>query len=169
MNSLLGVWHANPLSAGQAQRLLNQANKRRQRGLRQRHCRTCLVQEMIARHWLGENIQAFHLRWLPFMQASPHAHALLELTTGQLLISQRRQPAWQHLDRGFHLASRLFTPGDYLDVLNRHQILRDLPLSATPMPAATLQELLTTARIIKRMTGEIRPPSGSHDPTDIYG
>lgn len=166
--NLLGMWHAEPMTVADAQALLAHARKRQQRGQRLRPCRTCLLQKLIATYWLGEDIQLHYQHVLPLMQGSPHAYALLELITGQLLISQRLNNAWPHLQQGFHLASHLFTPTDYLAVLNRHQELASLPLSDTPMQATTLDELLTTARVIKRMTGNTRPRPGGHDPTDIY-
>jgi hypothetical protein len=169
VNHLLGLWHAQPLAPDTAHQLLDKAQQRQQRGQRLRRCRTGLLQEMIARHWLGTNAMVQYPHLLPPMQASPHAHALLELITGQLLISQRSIHAWAYLERGFHLASRLFTPTDYLAVLNRHQTLRHLPLNEQTMPAATLDALLTTARVIERMRKGERPQGLAHDPSDLLG
>lgn len=167
--SLLGAWHAEPLNAAAAQALLARAQQRNYRGQRQRRCRTCVLQELIARYWLGEEINALYRHALPLLQRSAHGRALLEIITGQLLLSRRLNGARQHLDNGFHRASRLFTPSAYLAVLNRQQQLAPLPLSETPLPAATLAELLTTAQVIARMEGGRRRPQGKHDPTDLYG
>lgn len=167
--SLLADWHAAPLDTAAATALLGRARQRRQRGQRSRRCRTCLLQEMIARYWLGEEIGALYQLAAPRLQGSAHGRALLEIITGQLLLSRRLTVARAHLDRGFHLASRLFTPADYLMVLNRHQQLARLPLGDTPLPAATLAQLLTTAQVIERLEGGTARPRGKHDPTDLYG
>lgn len=169
MMSLLGSWHAEPLDVSAARALLARAQQRQRRGQRQRRCRTCALQELIARCWLGEEIGTLYRHALPLQQRSAHARALLEIITGQLLLSRRLNGAWQHLNDGFHRASRLFTPSDYLTVLQRQQHLSRLPLSDTPLPAATLAELLTTAKVIERMAGGSRRPLGKHDPTDLYG
>jgi hypothetical protein len=165
----LALWHADPLDAEAARALLAAAEHGRWRGNRRRRCRICLLQELIARHWLGEEIGALYRQVAPRLSRSAHGHALLELITGQLLLSRRLHGAQQHLDHGFHLASRLFTPADYLAVLNRHQQLARLPLSATALPAASLAELLTTAKVVERMEGGASRPRGKHDPTDLYG
>ncbi|GAB4301356.1 MAG: hypothetical protein Kow0096_22120 [Thiohalomonadaceae bacterium] len=165
----LGMWHGDPLAAAAAQALLARARQRQRRGQRQRRCRTCALQELVARYWLGEDMAALYHHALPLLRRSAHGRALLELITGQLLLSRRLNGARQHLERGFHLASRLFTPADYLAVLKRQQQLACLPLGDTPLPAATLTQLLTTAQVIERMEGGRRPPQGKHDPTDLYG
>ncbi len=166
--TLLGDWHADPLDAEAARALLTAAQQRRRRGTRQRRCRTCLLQEMIARYWLGEDIAALYRDAAPLLQGSAHGRALLELLVGQLLQSQRRHGARQHLERGFHLASRLFTPADYLAVLNRHQLLARLPLSERASPAAPLTALLTTARVIARLEGPAnRHTLAQNDPNGI--
>ncbi|MEW6645584.1 MAG: hypothetical protein AB1450_00070 [Pseudomonadota bacterium] len=165
----LGMWHGDPLDTAAAQALRVRAQQRQRRGQRQRRCRTCLLQDLIAGYWLGEDIAALHRHALPLLQRSAHSRALLELITGQLLLSRRLNGARQHLERGFHLASGLFTPADYLTVLKRQQQLASLPLADTPLPAATLAQLLTTAQVIERMEGGRRRPQGKHDPTDLYG
>jgi hypothetical protein len=167
--TLLGIWHGDPLDTAAAQDLLARAQQRQRRGKRQRRCRTCVLQELIAHYWQGENIAALYRHALPLMRHSAHGRALLELVTGQLLLSRRLHSARQHLEQGFHLASRLFTPDDYLAVLKRKQQLAHLPLSDTPLPAATLTQLLVTAQVIERMEGGTRRPLGKHDPTDLYG
>lgn len=167
--TLLGAWHADPLDAIAAQALRVRAQQRQRRGQRQRRCRTCLLQDLIAGYWLGEDIAVLYRHALPLLQRSAHGHALLELITGQLLLSRRLHGARQHLERGFHRASRLFTATDYLTVLKRQQQLACLPLADTPLPAATLAQLLTTAQVIERMEGDRRRPLGKHDPTDLYG
>jgi hypothetical protein len=167
--TLLGDWHADPLDMEAARTLLAAAQQRRRRGTRQRRCRTCQLQEMIARYWLGEDIAMLYRDAAPLLQGSAHGRALLELVVGQLLQSRRRRGAQQHLERGFHLGSRLFTPADYLAVLNRHQQLARLPPGDAPQPAATLAQLLVTARVIERLEGRARRPHGKHDPTDLYG
>ncbi len=165
----LALWHADPLDAEAARTLLERAQQRQRRGQRLRRCRTCVLQELVARCWLGEDIDALYRHALPLLRQSAHGRALLEIVTGQLLLSRRLNGARQHLEDGFHLASRLFTPADYLAVLNRRQQLAHLPLGETSLPAATLAELLTTAQVIDRLEGDGRRLRGKHDPTDLYG
>lgn len=167
--SLLGLWHGDPLGTPAAQTLLARAQQRQRRGHRQRRCRSCVLQELIARYWLGEEIGPLYRHALPLLQGSAHGRALLEIITGQLLLSRRLNGARQHLEEGFHRASRLFTPSDYLAVLKRQQQLSYLPLGDTALPAAPLSELLTTAQVIERMAGSSRRSRGKHDPTDLYG
>lgn len=166
---LLGIWHGDPLDSAAAQDLLARAQQRQRRGKRQRRCRTCVMQELIARYWQGEDIAALYRHALPLLRHSAHGRALLELVTGQLMLSRRLRGARQHLEQGFHLAARLFTPADYLAVIKRQQQLERLPLGDAPLPAATLAQLLITAQVIERMEDGRRRLLGKHDPTDLYG
>lgn len=131
---------------------------------------TCKLQAMQARFWLGGDIRDEYQMLKPVVARSAHGRALLELIYGQLLISRRLTLGKQHLDKGFSLAANLFTAGDYLEVMNRHRLLRQLPLSDIPVKAEPLAALLTIAKVIERM----RSPENSrttyvHDPKDTYG
>lgn len=162
----LARWYGNPLAADQARTLLTTAEQRRTRA-RSRRCRTCLLQAVIARFWLGDDVTADVGRLSALLRTTPHGAALVELIYGQLLMSRRLHGAMSHLDRGFHRASRLLAADDYFILLRRHQLLARLPLSDGALPAANLATLMTTAAVIARM--EPHPHSVQRDAGDIYG
>lgn len=170
-HTILGHWHAEPLTASQAQVLLNESTARLERRLRHSgNILCCRLVQMRARFWLEKPIEEYYLSLHHLAARSAHGRALLELIYGQLLASRRLSGATAHLQRGFELARPLFAPGDYFQVLERHRLLRQLPLSDTPAPAESLQQLLTTARVVERMErpGEKRGPY-VFDKHDTYG
>ena len=169
--SILGRWYADPLSPDQARKLLEQTEAREEK--RKRHggnTLTCKLQRMVALFWLGEDVNAYYHMLNPLAIRSPHGHALLELIYGQLLLSRHLNAGMRHLEKGFRLAANLFSAGDYLEVMNRHRLLRQLPLSDTPAHAETLEAMHTSAKVIERMkqTESTRQPY-RHDPKDTYG
>lgn len=167
----LGIWYADPLSYEQARALLAESEAR-ERGRKSRGGSTlaCRLQHMAAQYWLGRDIGDEYLMLRPIAARSAHGRALLELVYGQLLVSRHRVEGLNHLEQGFRLASRLFAAGDYLQVMNRHRLLRQLPLSGTPAKAAPLEALLTSARVIERMSqSDKRRGAYRHDPKDTYG
>jgi hypothetical protein len=125
---------------------------------------------MLAHFWLGVDIHDEYLMLKPAADRSAHGRALRELIYGQLLISQHQRQGLVHLEQGFRLATNLFTAGDYLQVMNRHRLLKQLPLSNIPLHAEPLKALLTSARVIERMqqSRSVREPY-RHDPKDTYG
>ncbi len=168
----LGAWYGNPLD-GQEAVALERTTTRREAAcrLRGRECTGCQLQRLIARHWQGMDIQpdyeqlAAHYR----QRHSRRALALLELITGQLLMAGRQSAAIGHLQRGFELARTLFAPADYFTVLNRHQLLAQLPAS-DDTPPSPLTDLLTTAAVMVRLDDPHRRRRiFSSDPTDLYG
>jgi hypothetical protein len=167
----LGRWYAEPLTTTQAQELLEQSTTRLEARLRHGgNTLCCRLMQMQARFWLDRPI-ADHYRSLQHLAAcSAHGRALLELVYGQLLVSRRISNATEHLQRGFELARPLFAPGDYFQVLERHRLLTQLPLSDIPSAAESLKQLLTTARVVERLErpGE-RRGNYSHDRHDTYG
>jgi len=171
VQTLLGRWYAEPLTATQAQQLLDKSTRRLEGRLRHGgNTLCCRLAQMQARFWLGKPIEEYYLSLHHLASRSAHGLALLELVYGQLLISRRLGGAVMHLQRGFELARPLFAPGDYFQVLERHRLLRQLPLSDTPGPAESLQQLLTTARVIERLERpEERRGSYRHDRHDTYG
>ncbi len=146
----LARWYGNPLAAAQARALLAAIEQRRTRS-RSRRCRTCLLQTVIARFWLGDDVAADIAHLNALFRTTPHGAALVELIYGQLLMSRRLHGATRHLEQGFHRASRLLTADDYFILLRRHQILARLPLSDVALPPANLATLVTTAAVIARM------------------
>lgn len=167
----LGRWYGEPLTSEQAAALRESALQRSEtRQHRSRRCHSCALQLLIARYWLEGSAEDEYHQLCQRLQYTAHGRALLELIYGQLLLSRRRTQALHHLQRGFELGSTLFSAADYLQVLNRHQRLARLPLTAQGLPAATLQELLTTASVIERLQqGQVLRPTTPHDPNDLYG
>lgn len=164
--SLLGRWYATPLTREEASTLLAAAEARRTERLRHgRSCRVCLLQQMVAHFWLGKEIdeefRALHQR----LHKTAHGRILAELIYGQLLMSQRRSGALAPLDRAFHAARNLFAPSDYFVLFKRHNLLRQLPLGTEIEKGQSLEELLTTAAVVERMThaqrGGVRKDDGS--------
>lgn len=163
--SLTG-WYADPMDAPAAQVLLDRAHRR----LRSRLCcgGRCFqlhVLRMLCHHWLQSD-SALDFRQLSALASDDSERALVELVYGQLLISGKRLPAWQHLERGFSLAARLLDTVDYLLLLRRHDLLEYLPLSGSPVAAQDLQSLLKEAAVISRLRGnERRVHKSSHRDT----
>ncbi|HEY0722049.1 MAG TPA: hypothetical protein VGE50_12435 [Gammaproteobacteria bacterium] len=146
--------------------LLHTAQQREAKRVRRgKSCYVCRLQRMIAHYWLGKEIgeefQVLQLR----LRNTAHGRILAELIYGQLLISQRRSGAMAALDHAFHAARHLLMPNDYFVLFKRHNLLRKLPLGAEPQKELSLEELLTTAAVIERMTktprGEKRKDDGS--------
>jgi hypothetical protein len=130
----------------------------------------CRLQLLRAKFWQGCDITGDIQGLQPIAARSAHGKALLELLYGQLMLSRRLAGGMRHLDRGFDLARNLLTASDYFTVMNRHRLLRQLPLSGTPSQAESLETMLISARVIERMNrGGIRRGSYSHDPKDTYG
>ncbi len=116
-------WYAEPLTGGAAALLHDQARR--------------AVQQSLDRSLIAT---------LP-----PESQALVELVYGQLLISRKLAGALEHLDRGFTLAIPRLESGEYFTLLRRHELLRALPLHATASAAQSLSDLLTEARVIRRL------------------
>ena len=168
--SILGTWYGNPQEEGEATRILELAQKRKQAHLRHGHSSICCnIQIMIARFWLGESI-AKDLQGLQQQtSATGHGQVLLHLIHGQLLMSRRLDGAMDSLNRGFTEGRLLFTPDDYFLVLKRHQTLSHLPLGNSPLPAEPLESLLNSARVIQLLErSEGRPSEYSHDHRDTF-
>jgi hypothetical protein len=167
----LGRWYADPMTPEAARQLL--AHSETQENRRKRHGGStlcCQLQRMVALFWLEHDIHDTYLMLRPAAARSAHGRILLELTYGQLLLSRRLRGGVTHLESGFRLAANLFAAGDYLAVMNRHRLLRQLPLSETAVAAEPLQALLTAARVIERMRQpDASRPAYRHDPKDTYG
>lgn len=154
MTGILGHWYADPLDTEAARRLLESSHARG-------HRRTARLLALTARFHLNESIDGDYQSLAAELRHHPHAAALLELLVGQLLISRKLRAALPHLKRAERLAARLFTPDDYFRVVERHELLTELTLGDTPTPALPLENLLTEARVIRRMRGPRRPPPSS--------
>ena len=167
----LGLWYADPLSPERAAELLALSEERENRKKRQGgNPLLSRIQRMLANFWLGGDIHDSYQMLKPSAARSAHGKALLELIYGQLLLSRRIAAGLPHLDKGFRLATPLFSAGDYLEVMNRHRLLRQLPLTDEAGMAESLEMMLTASRVIERMrqSGNSRP-AYRHDPKDTYG
>jgi hypothetical protein len=149
----LASWFAVPLTAKQAQAGLSEIRRAllNRRATQQVVFSTRLA-ELIFRFWAGSAIEVNYRNLLALLN-NERELALLDLCYGQLLMSRKQEPAWQHLDKGFTAAAHLFAPEDYFTVLRRHELLRQLPLSLLPSAAATLEALQDEARVIARLRG----------------
>lgn len=169
--TILGRWYAEPQDADEAQRVFVEVSQRMERRLRHGGgtlcCRLLLMR---AKFWQGMEISSDYESLRHLARRSAHGRVLLELVYGQLLLSRRLAAGITHLERGFRLAANLFTASDYLLVMNRIRLLRQLPLSDSPVKAQPLESLLTSAKVIERMM-QTTPsrPDYSHDPKDTYG
>jgi len=146
----LGAWFADPQSFDQAQ--VNRGHVRRQlHSACAGSCDTFTMQlsELIASFWLDEPVE--HRYLILKATATDWRAAMMELVYGQLLASRGLDPAMEHLDAGFRKATDFLSPQDYFTVMNRHDLLRLLPLFQEPRPPRSLGELLTEARIIRSL------------------
>ncbi len=161
-------WFAVPLTPEQAEAALSEIRQALRRGrAAQQGAFSARLAELIFRFWAGNDIEANYRNLLALLNDQREL-ALLDLCYGQLLMSRKQQPAWQHLDKGFARAAHLLEPEDYFAVLKRHELLRELPLSQLPSAAATLEALLAEARVIARLRGAGGRPdrgSGKHSDT----
>jgi hypothetical protein len=168
---ILARWYADPLTLAQAQELLALSTRREQQLLK---CfatpHTPPLLRLIALHWLGEPTEGYYQHLISRRSGSVHAEILKPLIYGQLLMSKRISGATDYLDEAFHQARLLLRPQDYFVLMKRHQILKRIPLSDTATQGETLEQLLTTGKVIARMEesrGE--RPGFWHDPNDTYG
>ena len=149
----LATWFAAPLQPQQAEAWLPRIQRRAQASLTQGQPWFAVrLAELIVRYWTGHEVDAVHKNLLALIN-EPLERSMLELCYGQLLIARKREPAWQHLERGFALAAHLLEPEDYFLVLKRHELLRRLVLTGRPSRPMKLHELLTEARVIDRLRG----------------
>lgn len=165
----LAGWYAQPLTAAAAAALQAEAARQVQSILTEgtapasTRLPAARLAELIAGFWLNRAV-ALDYRSL-IATYPPQSSALIELVYGQLLISCKLKGAFDHLARGFALAVPRLAPADYFVLLRRHELLRALSLHEQPSPAQTLADLLTEARVIRRLQPAGRPGGGKHDDT----
>jgi hypothetical protein len=149
----LAHWFAEPMTPVMARNWAPRIRHHVQRALHRAGSRFEFhLAELIVRHWCGYDAEPDYSRLLA-MPIDAYEHAALELCYGQLLIAQRCQRAWSHLDRGFHQAAHLLEPEEYFQVLKRHELLRVLPLGPGFSEPAGLRTLLTEAGVIRELKG----------------
>ena len=157
----LAGWYAAPMTRSAAADLLTRSQSVIQQRLREGSDWYQLhLLVMLCLFWQGADVKTGYceaIRCFP----GQHARALLELVTGQLLVSRKLSGAGAFLARGLQLATDLLPNRDYFMLLRRHEMLARLPLSNTPSPAQNLPELLVEAAVISRLQAEHTRPSGS--------
>jgi len=152
----LASWFASPLTRQQAEAWLAKIRRRTQASVSAGHDgRAVQLAELVLRYWHGYDVDAAYENMLALLRGR-RERAMLELCYGQLLIARKTDRAWQHLDSGFELAAHILHPEDYFLVLKRHELLRALVLSACPSKPMRLDELLSEARVIRRLEGSGR-------------
>jgi len=149
----LSRWYATPLDRDSAETLLRTAQQREAIRIRRgKSCYTCRLQRMIAHYWLGKEIDEEFHALQHRLRNTAHGRILAELIYGQLLMSKRRPGAMAALNNAFHHARHLLIPADYFALFKRHDLLHKLPLGSELQKGLSLEELLTTAAVIERMT-----------------
>jgi len=157
-------WFASPLTRQQAEAWLPKIRRRTQATVSEGHdAYPVRLAELVVRYWAGFDIDAAYQNMFALLRAR-RERAMLELCYGQLLIARKTGMAWQYLDSGFEQAAHILHPQDYFIVLKRHELLRELVLSACPSKPMRLDELLTEARIIQRLKGSAG--RGTHRQTE---
>jgi len=154
----LASWLAEPVSQQRAQACLPGILHRLQASISGGYSSFPVrLAEFVVRYWCGHDLEATYWNLLA-LHGERREQAQLKLCYGQLLMACKYQPAWDHLDSGFELAAHLLEPEEYFLVLNRHEILRRLQLRPMPAKPASLDELLTEARVIQRLNGRANYP-----------
>ena len=160
----LSRWYAGPLSKAQADHLVSEVRGRKH----SQRPRVLLDIELLVGHfWQGRDI---------FSELAPRfqittgqdERALLELVTGQLLISRKLNGALEYLDQGFRHATPFLSARDYLALMNRHRRLRSLELGEGGGAGLTLDELLQEAAVVDRIRGG-EPHRMRYNPKDTLG
>jgi hypothetical protein len=152
----LAFWYGEPLGADAAALL----QRRAQTELQSRLCGNrpvfpLHVLQLVCGFWR-------HTNSIPCYAAlagarSRRERALLELVQGQLLASRKLYPAGLHLAHGFALAAPWLAAAEYFELLRRHQMLAGLRLTESPAPAQVLAELLSEAKVSRRLRDGERP------------
>lgn len=167
---ILGRWYAEPLDDDAARGLLNRADLRERRSLRQgRNCCTCRLLRLVAHFWLDHDAETAYRSAETACGRSAHGRALTSLIRGQLLASRRRAGAARQLRAGFEAAAGIFSPADYFAVVRRHALLENLPPSKNPVPPTALNELVTAAAVAARLARRVHRTPGAFDPSDTHG
>jgi hypothetical protein len=152
LNSL-ATWFADPMSPDEALACLPYIRRQaRIASAGGRQWFEVRLAELIVAYWRGHDTEADYKNLLA-LAAEQRQQAMLGLCYGQLLLARKRETAWYHLDHGFRLAANLLEADEYFQVLKRHELLHGLPLSSNPSKPATLDELLTEARVVCQLQG----------------
>ncbi len=155
----LAAWHADPLPEHAAQARLAQ--------LRTATAWSERLEALRLRLMLG--LPAEMQRDVLFHEADDELHrAAVELITGQVMLAQRRQGAWDWLDAAKQRLAHHLPGAGYLELLRRHAALRGLRLFDTPKLMRPLDELLTIARMTAQLEGRQRK-SITQDARDTLG
>ena len=163
----LAGWYATPLDPAVAQALHAQLRRAEQQALADsRSAYLIRLGLLIAGFWSGRDVVHDHRSLRATTRVEEQA--LVDLVYGQLLISCKRLGAQALLDQGFAALAGQLPAVAYFTVLKRHELLRQLALTAAGSPARGLADLLVEAKIIKQLKDKGRQGrsfSGSHDDT----
>ncbi|MGA7802045.1 MAG: hypothetical protein WCC36_14675 [Gammaproteobacteria bacterium] len=151
----VAAWYAEPMGRAAAADLLQEALERLQQSYAQgRPCFACRLQELIARYWLGWDVEGDY-RTLMATAPGERDLALTDLVYGQLLMSRKRAAAMTHLNDGFARAVHQLAAREYFQVLRRHELLGYLPVASRGHASPQgLDALLAEAGVIRRLQGE---------------
>jgi len=143
----LAAWHAEPLPEHAAQSRLAQ--------LRTASAWTDRLEALRMRLMLG--LPAEMQRDVLLSEARvEQQRAAVELITGQIMLAQRRQGAWDWLDAAEKRRAHHLPGAGYLELLRRHATLRGLRLFDMPKPMRPLAELLAIAHVTAQLEGRQR-------------
>lgn len=170
---ILARWYATPLDQQQAEALLQCAEQRRSRAIKQSPesgtiSRTAILMEAIANFWLTGEISAQLKSPSSPLQRSIHGKILAQTIRGQLLISRQLAGGLEDLKQSIKLAAPLLKADDYFLVMERYKSLEALPQTEKPQAGKTENELLNLGGVIQQLRKGITTRI-KHDPTDIYG
>lgn len=150
----LSAWYAAPMSEPEARRLLERSHADEQAALLgSRPALSPRINRLIARYWLGKNIEHDFCS-LRAIFPREYDQALLHLVYGQLLVSCKRAGAMEYLRTGFVHAVPYLSSSEYFEVMKRHQHLASLTLVDSGQPGLPLESLIQEARVIERLTGK---------------
>lgn len=149
----LGDWFAEPMDRTLAGTLLEKARQAMQRSIVIGQPGYELrILELITSYWLDRPVENLFTS-LSAVLDNRYQRALLALVYGQLLMSRKQAGAMAHLDTGFRLASNILSAQDYFNLMQRHDLLRRLPVSTGQTRPQSLTALLAEANVIQQICG----------------
>ena len=149
----LGDWFAEPMDHALAGTLLEKTRQAMQRSIVLGQPGYELrILELITAYWLDRPVENLFTS-LSAISGNRYQRALLALVYGQLLMSRKQAGAMIHLDTGFRLASNMLEAQDYFKLMQRHDLLRRLPVSTGLAQPLGLAALLAEANVIQQICG----------------
>jgi len=146
----LADWHADPMSIQEAEQRLLQTREVTRNSTKPDYFELQL-REMIARFWLGRDIQS-DMQHLLSQCKGDEQEAWVYTVCGQLYMSCKRNGASQMLQTGLGKASRVYSAREYLKVMKQTELLANIIETQAGSPAVNLETLLTEASVIKKLS-----------------